>query len=222
MSSRETVLGRIREALSDVPDTEAPDTEAVPRAYHDSHAGPDVTGLFIQRAADYHATVTRTHDARAAVTAAFERHALTRVVVPDGFPEQWLPSPGTWQRLCDDPPLGFHELDTASGVVTTCALAIAVTGTLILDAGPGQGRRALTLLPDYHLCLVRADQIAGDVPQALRRTDPRRPLTLVSGPSATSDIELQRVEGVHGPRTLDIIIVEPEGQDTATAAPTTQ
>ncbi|MFI1301870.1 lactate utilization protein C [Streptomyces sioyaensis] len=212
MNSRQTVLGRIRDALSDVPDTEAQDTGAVPRTYRDSHAGSDVTGLFMQRAADYRASVTRTHDAHAAVTEAFERHALTRVVVPDGFPEQWLPPAGTWQRLSDHPPLGFHELDTASGAVTTCALAIAVTGTLILDAGPGQGRRALTLLPDYHLCLVRTDQIAGDVPQALRRIDPRRPLTLISGPSATSDIELQRVEGVHGPRTLDIIIVEPNGQ----------
>ncbi|MFE0375597.1 lactate utilization protein C [Streptomyces inhibens] len=222
MSSRETVLGRIRAALTDVPDTEAHDTVAVPRAYRDSHADADLTGLFMERAADYHATVTRTHDARAAVTAAFERHALTRVIVPAGFPEEWLPSAGTWQRLCDDPPLGVQELDTASGVVTTCALAIAVTGTLVLDAGPGQGRRAITLLPDYHLCLVRADQIAGDVPEALPRIDPRRPLTLVSGPSATSDIELQRVEGVHGPRTLDIVIVEPEGQDMVIAAPAPQ
>ncbi|MEU4845658.1 LutC/YkgG family protein [Streptomyces gilvosporeus] len=128
------------------------------------------------------------------------------LIVPQGFPAAWLPD-GDGTRT-DIPPLDVRALDTAGGVLTTCALAIAVTGTIVLDAGPGQGRRALTLLPDYHLCVVRADQIAADVPEALRRLDPRRPLTFISGPSATSDIELERVEGVHGPRTLDVIIVD--------------
>jgi L-lactate dehydrogenase complex protein LldG len=108
----------------------------------------------------------------------------------------------------DDPPLSARELDTVAGVVTGCAVAIAETGTIILDHGPGQGRRALTLVPDFHLVVVRADQVAADLPDALARLDPARPHTLISGPSATSDIELIRVEGVHGPRNLHILIAD--------------
>jgi len=111
----------------------------------------------------------------------------------------------TW--LVDEPPLSVAELDQAGGVLTGCALVIAETGTIVLDAGPDQGRRALTLIPDYHLCVVRADQIVGTVPEAIARLDPVRPTTFISGPSATSDIEFNRVEGVHGPRTLDVMIV---------------
>ncbi|MGD3110940.1 LutC/YkgG family protein [Streptomyces sp. YGL11-2] len=208
MSSRATVLGRIRSALADVPATEPYDAASVPRDYRDSHAGHDVIGLFAERAADYRATVTRTADPRKAIAAALSHRQVSgALVVPQGFPVAWLPD-GDWNRCTDTPPLDVRELDAVGGVLTTCALAVAVTGTIVLDAGPGQGRRALTLLPDYHLCVVRADQIAADVPEALRRLDARRPLTFISGPSATSDIELERVEGVHGPRTLDIIITD--------------
>ncbi|MFD8329986.1 LutC/YkgG family protein [Streptomyces lydicus] len=208
MSSRATVLGRIRSALADVPVTEPYDAASIPRDYRDSHAGHDVIGLFSERAADYRATVTRTADPRTAIAAALSHRQVSgTLLVPQGFPGEWLPD-GDGNRCGDTPPLDVRELDSVGGVLTTCALAIAVTGTIVLDAGPGQGRRALTLLPDYHLCVVRADQIAADVPEALRRLDPRRPLTFISGPSATSDIELERVEGVHGPRTLDIVVVD--------------
>jgi L-lactate dehydrogenase complex protein LldG len=206
VTSRETVLTRVRDALTDV----VGDAPAVPRAYRRSHAGSDPVGLFAERAADYRAEVTRVlpDKARSAIATALHLRGVRNLVVPAGFPADLLPD-GPWRLRSDSPPLTVRELDAADAVLTTCALAIAVTGTLVLDAGPGQGRRALTLLPDYHLCVVRAADISGDVPEALERLRPRHPLTFVSGPSATSDIELERVEGVHGPRTLDILIIEP-------------
>jgi L-lactate dehydrogenase complex protein LldG len=209
MNGRDTVLRSIRGALSDVPRSETPDAVPAPPGSGADHAGPDVVGLFAERAADYRATVVRVPEgeAAAAVARALARAGARSLVVPPGFPEDLLP-PGDWARLADVPPLSIGQLDAADAVVTTAAGAIAVTGTVVLDSGPGQGRRALTLLPDQHVCVVRSSQIAGDVPEALGRLDPLRPLTLVSGPSATSDIELERVEGVHGPRTLDIVVIE--------------
>ena len=130
------------------------------------------------------------------------------MVVPAGLDRAWLERVEVEVR--DDGPdgLGVAALDATDGVLTGCAVAVAMTGTLVLDGSPDQGRRAITLVPDYHLCVVAADRIVGDVPEALRRLDPTRPLTFISGPSATSDIELNRVEGVHGPRTLEVIIVD--------------
>jgi L-lactate dehydrogenase complex protein LldG len=143
-----------------------------------------------------------------AVRQAVEAHGADCVVVPEGFPGQWSCALDPDRMLSDSPRLPVADLDRTGGVVTTAAAAIASTGTLVLDGGQGQGRRALTLLPDYHLCVVRAEQVVTSVPEALAAVDPTRPLTFVSGPSATSDIELERVEGVHGPRTLEVLIVQ--------------
>ncbi|MBK3563870.1 LUD domain-containing protein [Streptomyces sp. MBT62] len=212
MSGRDTVLGAIRGALADVPGTEAPvDDDRVPHDPPSHQQEPDVVELFIERAADYRATVVRVPPSGAvtAVGRALARTGAKSLVVPPGFPEELVPE-GAWSRLRDAPPLTVRQLDAADTVLTTVAAAIALTGTVVLDSGPGQGRRALTLLPDQHVCVVMADQIAADVPEALRLLHPRRPLTLISGPSATSDIELDRVEGVHGPRTLDIIVIADE------------
>ncbi|WP_105967798.1 LutC/YkgG family protein [Streptomyces geranii] len=212
MSGRDTVLGAIRSALADVPDAETPDDHSpVPYDPRSPHSGPDVVELFVERAADYRATVVRVppSEAVAAVGRALARTGAKSLVVPPGFPEDLVPE-GPWSRLADTPPLTVRQLDAADAVLTTVAAAIALTGTVVLDSGPGQGRRVLTLLPDQHVCVVRADQITADVPEALSLLHPRRPLTLVSGPSATSDIELDRVEGVHGPRTLDIVVIAHE------------
>jgi L-lactate dehydrogenase complex protein LldG len=156
--------------------------------------------------------------AAAGRAAAGRAAAGAQFLVPPGFPEEWLaasqPAPGQAgdpeiTLLSDDPPLPTTALDAAAGVLTGCAVAIAETGTIILDHGPGQGRRALTLVPDFHL--VTADKVAADLVDAFARLEPARPHTMVSGPSATSDIELVRVEGVHGPRTLHVLIPDPPG-----------
>jgi L-lactate dehydrogenase complex protein LldG len=202
VSTRDEILARVRDALADRP---AP--PAVPRDYLRTLDGAGVVDLFAERAADYRATVTRVAqaDLPAAIGAALRDRGARRLVVPSGVPDSWL-AVADVERLADDPPLSVTELDGADGVISGCAVAIALTGTIVLDAGRDQGRRALTLLPDYHLCVVRSDQVVGTVPEALTRLDPTRPQTWVSGPSATSDIELNRVEGVHGPRTLHIVI----------------
>jgi L-lactate dehydrogenase complex protein LldG len=124
-----------------------------------------------------------------------------RVLVPAGLPDGWLPAATT------DTGFDALALDGFDAVVTSCAAAAAQTGTIVLDGSPNQGRRAITLVPDVHVCVVRGEQVVATVPELLARLDPTRPLTFVSGPSATSDIELQRVEGVHGPRTLAVVLV---------------
>jgi L-lactate dehydrogenase complex protein LldG len=218
MTARAEILRRVRAALADEPAGAlpagagpAPVADQVPRAYLRSHAATPITELFAERVADYRAVVLRVAPAGVAATIASTAEALglAAVVVAPGFPASWLPRPGGVTWLADDPPLSVAELDRCGAALTTAALGIAVTGTIVLDARAGQGRRALTLVPDVHLCVLRADQIEPDVPDALARLDPRRPLTFISGPSATSDIELQRVEGVHGPRTLHVIIADP-------------
>jgi L-lactate dehydrogenase complex protein LldG len=170
----------------------------------------EIVDRFAERVDEYRATVIRTVESAASIVIAgvFASWRAQRIVVPAGFPGTWLAS-AEIERVLDDPQLSREALDGVDGVVTTCALGIAESGTIVLDAGSGQGRRALSLLPDRHLCVIRGDQIVQDVPDAIARLDPRRPLTWISGPSATSDIELQRVEGVHGPRTLTVVLLEP-------------
>ncbi len=204
MSAREEMLAKVQAALADRP---AP--QPAPRGYRRSLGDTDVVGLFAERAADYQATVRRVSAAELpdAIAEALRSRSARRIVVPPGLPPVWLTAADV-EPLSDEPPLAVHDLDQADGVITGAAVAIALTGTIILDGGPGQGRRALTLLPDYHVCVVRTDQVVGTVPEALARLDPSRPQTWISGPSATSDIELNRVEGVHGPRTLHILLVD--------------
>ncbi|HVD21613.1 MAG TPA: lactate utilization protein C [Lapillicoccus sp.] len=203
MTAREDILGRVRSALRQngtgpaAAPSETPDTVTVPVE--------DVVGLFVERVEDYRAVVVRCGPDEVAERVREGLAGSRRVVVPAGFPDHWLPD-GV-ERVADDPPLGATALDKVDAVVTTAALGIAVTGTIVLDHGPGQGRRALSLVPDRHVCIVTADQVVSDVPDAVRRLDPIRPLTWISGPSATSDIELDRVEGVHGPRNLHVLVV---------------
>jgi L-lactate dehydrogenase complex protein LldG len=195
VTAREEILARVRAALGDAPPPVLPT-----RDYR--RAGAADVELFAERVADYRATVHRSLDLTGVLA------GTTTLVVPADLPVQWLAAyPGAVRR--DEPPIPVAELDAAGvSVLTGCAVAIAETGTIVLDTGPAQGRRALTLVPDHHVCVVRADQIVATVPEGLARlADPTRPLTFISGPSATSDIELNRVEGVHGPRRLDIIVV---------------
>ncbi|MEU0372943.1 lactate utilization protein C [Streptomyces sp. NPDC006283] len=206
-ASRERILAKVRAAVADAP----PASEA-PRDYLDSHTSDDpavVLGLLHDNLADYRAIVHRSTEAQLPELLArlLAGHGARSVAVPPGLPGAWLAGTDAQQRH-DAPPLTPYELDATDAVVTGCALAIAETGTIVLDAGPAQGRRALTLVPDLHICVVRApEQVVASVPRAMPRLDPTRPLTWISGPSATSDIELDRVEGVHGPRTLEVILL---------------
>lgn len=195
--AREEVLGRIRRALGG--ERVGPE---VPRDYrHAGELGRDaLVDLLEERLVDYKATVRRADDAGAAIVEVLAEHGAARVVVPPGL--EWT-VPGSVL----DTGLTAGELDDLDGVVTACAVAVAETGTIVLDASPDQGRRSITLVPDLHVCVVRADQVVQTVPEAIARLDPGRPLTWISGPSATSDIELHRVEGVHGPRRLEVILL---------------
>jgi L-lactate dehydrogenase complex protein LldG len=170
----------------------------------------DEVELLVDRLIDYKALVRRCSAAELSrtVAAAIAERGLRRLVVPPGLPPEWIDDLEV-ELLRDQPdaPLSVPDLDSVDGVITGCAVAAAETGTLVLDASPDQGRRAITLVPDYHLCVVALGAIVPDVPEMIARMTPTRPLTMISGPSATSDIELNRVEGVHGPRTLEVILV---------------
>ncbi|MDF3298922.1 LutC/YkgG family protein [Streptomyces tropicalis] len=212
MSSRDRILGRVRRALADVPRDDTPYEQAVPRTYLRRHGDTDAgrtVALLAARLADYRADVHRTDPAGLPelVARLLAARGADSVVVPAGLDPGWLAAAAA-TAVPDRPESTPRELDRIDSVVTGCAVAVAETGTLVLDGGPGQGRRRITLVPDHHVCVVRVPaQVVSSVPEALERLDPARPLTWISGPSATSDIELDRVEGVHGPRALDVVLL---------------
>jgi L-lactate dehydrogenase complex protein LldG len=209
VSARDEMLARIRAAVAD---GAAP--APVARDYRTASQPPAVAceellELLVERLVDYRALVRRGTTAMVAATvvAALTERGARRVAVPEGILPAGLDrlEPGI-ELVGDAPPLTPAQLDGLDGVLTGCAVAIAETGTIVLDGGSGQGRRALSLVPDYHLVVVTAAQVVATVPEGLARLDPASPQTWISGPSATSDIELDRVEGVHGPRTLEVVV----------------
>jgi L-lactate dehydrogenase complex protein LldG len=207
--ARAEVLARIRAALRSGGGAPA----GIPRGYRTGTgmATPALIELLTERLHDYGTSVRRCPDGGVAqaVHQALAERGARRVVLPPGLSLDGASLDGAsldGVEFLADGGLSPETLDATDGVITTAALAIAETGTIVLDGGPGQGRRALSLVPDYHLCILQASQIVGTVPQALERLEPGRPCTWISGPSATSDIELDRVQGVHGPRTLEVIL----------------
>jgi L-lactate dehydrogenase complex protein LldG len=200
MSARDEILGRIRTALGD--DRPVP---PVARDYRttDERSPAELLDVLTDRLEDYKATVVRsTPDGVAAAVAGAVAGLQGDVVVAPGVPADWRPD-----GAVEDDGRPAVALASYAATVTGVATAIAETGTLVLDGSPLCGRRALSLLPDVLVCVVEADQVVGTVPEGLAVLDPVAPLTMISGPSATSDIELQRVEGVHGPRTLIVVLV---------------
>lgn len=205
MTAREEILRRVRAAHVAAPE------QAIRRDYSHVRVHADRLAQFVQRVEDYKATVIRAHpdDVTAAVATCLA--GARKVVVPPGFEPSWLPQ--GLDVIGDEPALGADELNAVDAVLTSAMVGIAETGTIVLDHTAGMGRRTLTLVPDVHVCVITADQVVGDVPEAIARLSASvkagRPLTWISGGSATVDIELQRVEGVHGPRTLRVVLVEP-------------
>jgi L-lactate dehydrogenase complex protein LldG len=208
MSSREHILTAVRTALKD-----APVTPVVPRNYRlDGEPGMQRRiDILVDRLEDYKAGVTVVDAAHVPATIQGLLGGADSYVIPAGLNPAWLAGElNPARRKVDGGASGVlsvTDLDKTDAVVTASAVTVAESGTIFLDGSPGQGRRAISLIPDHHICLVRSQDITAILPEALRRLDGNRPLTMISGPSATSDIELERVEGVHGPRRLDVIIV---------------
>jgi L-lactate dehydrogenase complex protein LldG len=197
MSSRDLILGRVRAALRD-----APVVLEAPRDYRPAGSGRADLDVLVDRLVDYKAEVYRVTSAEVAATVAGLVGAGGAVLVPPGLPDEWRP-----EGAFTDDDLPPDRIAAADAVLTAAAVAVAETGTIVLDASPDQGRRIITLLPDVHVIVLRPAQVVAAVPDAIARLDPVRPLTWISGPSATSDIELNRVEGVHGPRHLHVLLL---------------
>ncbi len=213
-AARDEILRRIRRSLADVPTREQAADVPIARDYRqaDARSRTELIELLCERVSDYRADIHRVAapDVAAAVQRACEGMGLARVAVPPQLPTEWRPD---GIDVVEDHGLRPAELDGLDGAITGCAVAIAETGTLVLDGQALSGRRLLTLVPDHHICVVRAEQVVGQVPEAVAAVasavaDRRAPVTFVSGPSASSDIELSRVEGVHGPRHLLVLVVD--------------
>lgn len=209
-SAKQEILQRVRAAIREVREDRDKGYAEVVRGYEQAST---VTlaqrlSLFADRLRDYDATVYPCAEPEISqmVGKALSTRQKTRMLMPSGLPPQWLPS--GFHFVVDDD-LTFDEIDRYDGVITGCAVAIALTGTIVLRHSNAEGRRALTLIPDYHLCVVHAEQVMQNVPEAMRvmQNFATFPITTISGPSATADIEMTRIKGVHGPRTLDVILV---------------
>lgn len=209
--AREAILQRIRQALGD---TRGEHT-VILRDYRQTGdaSRAALIAQFVERVEDYKAAVLETTegDLAAALARMCAERGFRRIVAPADLPDAWLPA--TVEVVRDEPPLSYEALDGVDAVLTGCRLGIAQTGTIVLDGGAHQGRRALSLIPDTHLCVVRAGQVVDLVPEAITKlqASATSPMTFISGPSATSDIELSRVEGVHGPRTLIVLLIRDAG-----------
>ncbi|MEL4504678.1 lactate utilization protein C [Luteococcus sp. H138] len=216
MNAKDEILRRVRTALADVPAGDAATDTPVVWTYEQPTAMDDVIGRFCERVADYKATVVRVGGSDAeiaqAVVDGLKAIGVKDAILPSGIPEGWraaVEAAGI-AVVRDEPSLTHDQLNAAGAVVTGARVGAAESGTIMLDHADDQGRRALSLVPDAHICVVRTDQVVSDIPEAVGRLQgsvkERRPITWISGPSATSDIELSRVEGVHGPRTLYVIV----------------
>lgn len=208
--ARQEVLERIRESLGVVAANRAQHFEEIERRYAQAGAldFESKLALFEDRLRDYDAVVHRCSRVtlRETIAEALKQRGKHQMLIPEGFNSDWLPSDSV--EFVRDRGKSYEELDHSEGVLTTCAAAIALSGTILLRHSPAEGRRALTLIPDYHLCVVHASQVVETVAEGIRAlANPTEPITTISGPSATADIEMTRIKGVHGPRTLDVILV---------------
>jgi L-lactate dehydrogenase complex protein LldG len=208
--AKEEVLRRVRAALGGSQTSPLSEYERIERKYIDAGTLdlPSRVTLFVDRLQDYGAVVHRcgANSIRGTIRQAMESRGKRGLIVPPGVPAVWLPEDFAF---FPDDRLTYEVLDGSEGVLTGCAVAIAATGTIVLCHSAAEGRRALSLVPDYHLCVVYEDQVVETVPEGIRKLLPYQsdPITTVSGPSATSDIEMTRVKGVHGPRVLDVVLV---------------
>lgn len=212
MSAKEEILARLRSALAVEREDAVTEAEDVPRQYLRADAADParekILDLFEKTVTEYRADLIRTGPAELPRVIADLLGEERRLVVPGGVPESWT---GRYDgEIVVDDGLTPHQLDEIDAVLTGALLGIAATGTVVLDGSPRCGRRVITLVPDHHIVVVDADDVVSTVPRAIRElgADPSRAITMISGPSATSDIQLERVEGVHGPRRLDVVLLE--------------